>query len=420
MMEEPSLGDPLIDKGDPIQTNDKRVNVVSIEDHQGENRLAAWWDQLSRIGLAEQTLRVGTHLLSIALVLVVVWAMRTFYLRAQADGVENGTHPAEVSSESNPDPEAAAQNDPMPGTLTLPVFRDPASRLTTGIPRLALNFTSIPTRSRVEVINYLVQQGDSIFGIAERFGLRPETIFWGNFNTLGDDVHRLFPGMELVILPVDGVYHIWSAGENLRRIAEYYGVTAQAIVEWPGNHLDSETIDLDNPGIPAGTGLIVPGGKRELVNWGAPRITRDNPAVAAILGPGHCGEIYEGAVGSSFFIWPTDEHWISGYTYDPTFHPAIDLHGNEGSAIYASDAGVVVYAGWNDWGYGNVVVIDHGTGWQTLYAHLSAIYVVCGQSVDQGAVFGAMGVSGNSTGSHLHFEMLHDDYGAVNPLDFLP
>ncbi len=80
---------------------------------------------------------------------------------------------------------------------------------------------------------------------------------------------------------------------------------------------------------------------------------------------------------------------------------------------------MVVYAGWNNWGYGYVIVLDHGNGWQTLYAHLSAINVVCGQSVYQGDVIAAMGSTGNSTGPHLHFEIMHDDYGKVNPHNFL-
>jgi murein DD-endopeptidase MepM/ murein hydrolase activator NlpD len=78
-----------------------------------------------------------------------------------------------------------------------------------------------------------------------------------------------------------------------------------------------------------------------------------------------------------------------------------------------------VYAGWNNWGYGNVVVINHGNGWQTLYAHLSAINVTCGQSVYQTNVIGLVGDTGNSAGSHLHFEMMYNGT-KVNPHDYLP
>jgi murein DD-endopeptidase MepM/ murein hydrolase activator NlpD len=98
-------------------------------------------------------------------------------------------------------------------------------------------------------------------------------------------------------------------------------------------------------------------------------------------------------------------------------HAAIDIGGSEGNAIYASDHGVVVYAGWSNWGYGYLIVIDHGTGWQTAYAHLSGVGVTCGQSVFQGTVIGALGNTGNSSGAHLHFEMVFNGV-KVNPLNF--
>jgi murein DD-endopeptidase MepM/ murein hydrolase activator NlpD len=91
-----------------------------------------------------------------------------------------------------------------------------------------------------------------------------------------------------------------------------------------------------------------------------------------------------------------------------------------GSPVYATDAGVIVYAGWNDYGYGNMIIIDHGHDWQSLYAHLSTINVVCSQSVGQGDIIGAFGSTGNSTGPHLHFELMNTIYGKVNPWNFLP
>ena len=88
--------------------------------------------------------------------------------------------------------------------------------------------------------------------------------------------------------------------------------------------------------------------------------------------------------------------------------------------MWASDSGVVVYAGWNNFGYGNMVVIDHGNGWQTAYAHMQVITVGCGQSVFQGTQIGTIGSTGKSSGPHIHYEMLHNNYGKVNPWDFLP
>ncbi len=276
--------------------------------------------------------------------------------------------------------------------------------------------TVFPERPRMDVIKYEVQAGDTLFGIADKFSLKPESVLWGNDDILRDDPHRLSPEQILKIPPVDGTLYVWHAGDGLNGVARFFGVDPQDILTWPGNNLDPN-MDPGNPEIEAGTVLMVPGGHRELVSWSAPRITRANPGVAKILGPGACGTS-DGAVGTGSFIYPTPSHSVSGYNYS-SVHPAIDLAGSTGNAIFASDTGVVVYAGWNDWGYGYVIVLDHGNGWQSLYAHLSAINVGCGQSVYQGGVIGAMGCTGNCTGSHLHFELMNDAYGKVNPLNYL-
>ena len=127
-----------------------------------------------------------------------------------------------------------------------------------------------------------------------------------------------------------------------------------------------------------------------------------------------------GAIGSGAFIWPANNHFLSGFDYTPNAnHFGIDIAGSVGDAVYAVDNGVVVYAGWNNWGYGNVVVVNHGNGWQTLYAHLSAYNVGCGQSVYQGNAVGAIGSTGNASGAHLHFEMMNNG-AKVNPWNYLP
>lgn len=279
--------------------------------------------------------------------------------------------------------------------------------------------TIIPTRPRLEILKYQVQKGDTLFGIAEKFGLKPETILWGNWYLLNGDPHLLDPGQELNILPVDGVLHQWAEGEGLNGVAKFYGVTAQDIIDWPGNDLDP-ALDPANPGLEEGALVVVPGGRREPPSWQMVRITRANPAVASILGPGACGAVSNGPIGDGVFGWPTSSTWISGYNYIPGIHEAIDIGGSTGNGIFAADDGVVVYSGWNDWGYGYVVVIDHGNGWQSLYAHLSQINVGCGQAVYQGNVIAGMGCTGNCSGTHLHFEMRSDSFGRVNPALFLP
>ena len=90
-----------------------------------------------------------------------------------------------------------------------------------------------------------------------------------------------------------------------------------------------------------------------------------------------------------------------------------------GSLFAASDAGVVVFSGWSTVGYGNMVMVDHGNGFQTLYAHMTAATVACGQSVGRGQTVGTGGSTGNSTGPHLHFELQSEQYGKVNPKQYL-
>jgi Peptidase family M23/LysM domain len=290
-----------------------------------------------------------------------------------------------------------------------------------GIARLIDLHTILPSRPRYEITTYTVASGDTVFGIAEKFGLMPQTILWGNYYTLGDNPHMLVPDMVLNILPEDGVYHKWSEGEGLNGISRYYGVKPEEIIDWPGNNLTLASVgDFAHPNITPGTMLFVKGGQREFTSWATPRITRSNPGVAISIGPGYCKSVGDGAIGSGSFGWPANSHYLSGYDYSPaTNHRGIDIDGNTGDPVYASDHGVVVYSGWNNGGYGNVIVIDHGNGWQTIYAHLDAVISGCGASVYRGGQIGTIGNTGNSFGSHLHFEMYSDDYGKVNPWNFL-
>lgn len=358
------------------------------------------------IGLGESMLRAGTTLLSIILLVTVVWLLRLFYIQ-----------PAATENTAN-----ALQTGPTAPVASIEELSSQSEVVFGGIPRLAQVHTSIPSRPRQDVIKYTVVEGDTLFGIAEKFGLKPETVLWGNYYVLLDDPHALKAGQELNILPVDGTYHEWQPGEGLNGVASYYGVKPEDIINFPGNNLDMATIgDLAHPNIKPGTWLVVPGGRREFISWSAPLgVTRQNPATARVLGPGACDAISGGAVGYGTFIWPSNKHYLSGFDYTPSAnHWGIDIAGNTGEAVYATDAGVVVYAGWNNYGYGNMIMVDHGNNFQSLYGHLSAINVGCGQSVGQGDVIGAIGSTGHSSGAHLHFE-IRSLSSFVNPWDVLP
>jgi murein DD-endopeptidase MepM/ murein hydrolase activator NlpD len=365
------------------------------------NLLTKWIESLPHLGLGESVLRIGTNVLTILFVIFVVWVMQTLYPQANL-----GLTPhVKAASDSTPLPSINSAQLPTPITMALD-----------GISRYANLHTTIPSRPRLDVLQYTVQAGDSIFAIADQYGLKPSTILFANSQTLVDNVDYIKPGQTLNILPEDGAYYQWTGTESLTGVAKYYGVDPEVIINSPANHLDPDTIgDLSHPNIPAGTWLVVPGGSYAFV-WRSPiGFARNAPASSRVTGAGSCGVVSTGSVGFGTFVFPTVEHWLSGTDYRPDVnHFGVDFAGSMGNAIYAVDAGVVVYAGWNDWGYGNLIVIDHGNGWQSLYGHLSQINVSCGQSVGQGDVIGLMGSTGHSTGPHLHFELSYKS-AHVNP-----
>jgi LysM repeat protein len=385
------------DGTEPPHVHGPRINFIS-----------KWVETLTNIGLGESIFRIGTTVIFLILVFGVVWLLRNFYSNSILVNEPNNAQ--------------AAESTPTAVVSLVNVPQAPLDALV-GIRREANLHTIIPDRPRQDVIQYEVQPGDTIIGIGEKFGLDPKTILWGNYFTLLDDPHNLKPGKKLNILPVDGTYYQWNPGDGLNGVAKYFGVKTEDIINFPANHLSMETIgDFSNPNIKVGTMLIIPGGQRTFTSWSSPvGVTRKNPALARVLGAGSCGKISEGAIGIGSFIWPSSKHYLSGFDYSPdTNHRGIDIAGTQGEPVWATDAGVIVYAGWNDYGYGNMVMVDHGNGWQSLYAHLNSIAVVCGQSVEQGGVVGALGSTGNSSGPHLHFELMNTSAGKVNPHDFLP
>lgn len=271
--------------------------------------------------------------------------------------------------------------------------------------------TNIPERPRYEASLYRVVRGDSMYRIAEEFKVKSETILYVN-DQLEDNPHSLRPGMELVIPPVDGLYYEWKDGDTFETVAEKFFTEADEIINFPGNN-----IDLTNPAVEAGTVVLVPGGSRELRNWAADLQTAQRGANTGTGGTNATNTCGGGPV-SSGLGWPADDHTLSGNAYGPG-HLGIDISAPEGANVYAAGTGIVTMAqgGWN-YGYGNVVQIDHGNGYVTVYAHLSAILVSQCQTVGQGAVIGLAGNTGNSFGAHLHFE-IRVGGSNINPYDIV-
>lgn len=160
---------------------------------------------------------------------------------------------------------------------------------------------------------------------------------------------------------------------------------------------------------------MVPGGKREFVQWLVPTIAKGASGTSSTNQSACSG----GAVGSGGFVWPADAHTLSGNDYWAG-HLGIDIAAGQGAPVYAADSGVVTMAqGGYNYGYGNVLQIDHGNGYSTVYAHLSSMGVSLCQSVSAGQWIGAAGNTGNSQGAHLHFEVRQGG-GFINPWFVLP
>ncbi len=259
--------------------------------------------------------------------------------------------------------------------------------------------TNISKKPRSEILEYEVESGDTLSSISAKFDISTDTILWANDLSERDTIA---PGDKLKILPDSGVSHKVASGDTLELIAKKYDVSSQAILDYPFNDV---TDDLK---LKAGQVLIVPGGTPP----SQPSSKKSKPSSPQYLAKGPSFS----APGGGSFAWPTNGTITQYFAW---YHPGDDIANNSAPPITASDGGTVTVAGWPDnYGYGNRVVIDHGNGYQTLYAHLSNIYVTPGQTVSRGQVLGQMGSTGRSTGTHLHFEIRYKGI-AVNPLAIL-
>lgn len=259
--------------------------------------------------------------------------------------------------------------------------------------------TLVSEKPRAEVVDYQVQSGDTVSTIAEKFGVTIDTILWANDL---DPQDRIKPGQILRIPPVSGVVHAVRKGDTIYSIAKKYEAEAQAIVDFPFNTFtNDETFALA-----VGQTIIVPDGILPDVKPVSP-VT----GIAKILTP-DAGVV--SATGQ--FVWPAAGRITQRFVW---YHKGIDIANKEGGAILAADAGRVLVAGWPDsQGYANRVIIDHGNGFRTLYAHLSRVRVADGQSVNRGDVIGEMGCTGRCTGTHLHFEVIQGGT-YIDPLNIL-
>lgn len=281
--------------------------------------------------------------------------------------------------------------------------RDPLSPLPTqnGTALLKPNSATsdAPTNHRDKEV-YLVQPGDTVARIASVYGVSVDTILWEN-NLAGSGVIR--PNQELKILPVSGVSHTVSQGDSISSIAKKYGVSNEEILEY-------NQIELEDYIFP-GDVLIIPHG----VKKPAPVTPSRNKYLADLEREDYqkitVPADYQGGDGS--LIWPipgasrlSQSFWLR--------HPAIDVPCRDCAVIAAGD-GIIELSGWIK-GYGYNIVINHGNGLKTRYAHGNKLLVSAGETVTSGQQIMISGNTGRSTGPHLHFEVLQNGK-YLNPLN---
>ncbi len=324
---------------------------------------------------------------------------------------------SDVTSAAPAGEDAVMHNSVLPQTLvSAQSTRTPGpSPTATGgeIPILAASIAPTPEATPLVVyIIYTVQPGDSIGSIAAQYGISSTSIVWNNLDL--EDPDTLQIGQLLRVPMSDGIIYDVRLGDTLSDIATKFSVSVDDIVNFEGNHLSNADGIIENQV------LFVPNGQQPVATPAPAPESADEPSEPDSQpytpAPSHGG----GAVSSAGFIWPVSGGISSYFSGSHPLGIDIDQYGQAGAPIYAAASGVVTFAGGEACcSYGYYVVVNHQNGFETLYAHMSSFAVSQGEWVNQGDVLGYVGLTGRTTGYHLHFEV-HLNGVVVNPLDYLP
>lgn len=261
---------------------------------------------------------------------------------------------------------------------------------------------------REGAIDYAVQNGDTLSTIAQKFRISLNTLLWANGLSVKSVIK---PGVTLRILPVTGIEYKVKSGETLIGIAKKLNANSDDILAF--NKLDGSS------GLKVGQTIVVPGGTPPAT------VVAVRPTSSASVGqlfvapPSSSGSGIKPPAGK--MSWPTDMTYIvRGLSLK---HTGVDVdcnghaNGTSSNDNYAAADGIVQFAGTKS-GYGNAVEINHGNGMVTRYGHFYKLYVKSGQQVAAGTPLGRCGSTGNSTGTHLHFEVIINGR-FQNPLNYL-
>lgn len=246
----------------------------------------------------------------------------------------------------------------------------------------------------VELITHVVQRGETLTAIANRYGVSVATISESNKI---ENPHLIHPGQELVFPAVKGLLYYAEEGDTLLSLASKFDIDAGLI--YFANKLDC--IELES-----GQMVIIPGAKL--------------PAPPPLHSFSRAGSGSDRTVFPRL-IWPVEGLITSKFGARGGTHRGIDIAGSVGTPIKAVANGEVIFSGWGTSrsGYGLMVIIRHNAHVQTLYAHAVELLVEAGEIVQQGDVIARVGTSGNTTGPHLHFELWLNSE-KINPLPILP
>ena len=246
-----------------------------------------------------------------------------------------------------------------------------------------------------DIQTYTVRPDDSLWEIASYYGIEPETLVWANALPRPE---LISPDQKLIIPPGNGALIEVQSGDHVEAIAERFGVDAAAIRSYGFNNL------ADGKVLQVGQQLLVPG--VALPDLAAPSVLNADTVAGA--------DAFNPATGT--FLWPTNGFISQEFGGS---HNGLDIANEEWTPVNATDGGIVIFAGWNEYGLGYAVGVDHGNGYQTWYGHLAnEPYVEVGQVVWQGGYLGPIGNTGKSTGPHLHFIVMKDGV-YQNPQNYL-
>lgn len=265
-----------------------------------------------------------------------------------------------------------------------------------------LTSSNTVTSKRNKIISYTVTSGDTVSSIAKQFGITINTVLWAN--NLGA-YSLIRPGDELNILPESGVIHNVKSGDTISKIANTYDIAEKDILA--SNELGAV--------LKIGDKIMVPGGTKLKAAVASRPKTTSNTGLSIIRDLVKTPDAPSSTDTSQKMLWPTEGHRITQYF--SWSHTGLDIANKTGTPLYASEAGTVEYSGWSN-GYGYNVLINHGGGKKTRYAHASKLFVKAGDSVSRGENIAAMGSTGWSTGPHIHFEVIINGK-KYNPLNYI-